>query len=96
MASPGELAESFLFGIVLFLIGWILLLSVNMQWDIMDPIFVNAGFENVTGQWDTFDDRDYLVDVDYLIPYALFIIAPLQFVFVAVRKQTYDIYENAR
>jgi len=92
MASPAELAESFLLGIVLVIIGFIMLLSVSMQWDILDPVFVSAGMENVPATWNTFDDRDWLIDQIYFIIYGLFILAPAQFIFVAVRKQTYDQY----
>ncbi len=96
MSSPAELVESFLIGIVLVMVGMVLLLAVAVPWGIMDPLFVSAGFENVPAQWNTFDDRDYLVDLIHVVSYALFILAPLQFIFVAVRKQEYDVYNGGR
>lgn len=94
MSSVQSMVESFFVMFIMVMVGFIILLSVSMQWDIMLPIFQNAGLENVPAEWDATDDRDFLIDLIYGIAYCLFIIGPLQFVITCVRQQDYDQYQQ--
>ena len=92
MSSVQDIVESFCIMIVLIIVGFVLLLAISVPWDMMEVQFEAANLEVVPAAWNTFDDRDYLAQLIIIIGYSLFLIAPLQFIIVSLRRQDYDQY----
>ena len=96
MAEVHEIVESFCIMIVMIIVAFCVILAISVPWDTMDARFFDAGLESVSAAWNTFDDRDWLMQQVLIIAYALFILGPLQFVIVCTRRQEYDsfVYER--
>ena len=92
MSSVEDMVSSFFLMFILLFIAVIILIGLMLPWDSLDPVFKSAGMENVAVTWNTFDDRDFLIDIIYAVDFFLFILAPAQFIFTCVKRQEYDQY----
>lgn len=92
MSSVRSLFEAFIIMIVCIIIATVLLFAVGIPMDNIFTAFTNANFEDVGSQWDTFEDRDFIITAFYVLDYGIVLIGILNFLATAVRRQEYDDY----
>lgn len=90
MSSAQSLFEAFIIMMICFIVAVVVLFGVALPYDNMEPVFTQAGLGDVSEQWDTFGDRDFLVTLIYLLDIGIMIFGVGNFVVTAVRRQEYD------
>lgn len=91
MSSAESLWDAFFLMMILIFIAIVLLFAVAIPGDNIIPVMQAAGTEDVSAQWDTFDDREYVQQLIYIVDYALVIIGVGNFIITAARRQRYDL-----
>jgi hypothetical protein len=94
VSSGYSLFSAFFIMMFSIFIGLLIVLSLGSVNDMVKDALIGSGVYDVSSNWGSISDPDNVSNVIYIVGYGIPIMGVVNFLYSAVRRQRYDVYEE--